>query len=156
MFFISFSRNLPLDEFFYVAKSFQILQNQYNFSMILFRIIKNWRFEKILQCLKWFCYIENLIEWQNLRKAYKKQTLKISWISKTYKITLFPKLSKFINFWNSWLLKISLRDIEYYFLSELLVQAHVYTWAMIKIDRHPVIQKQYVFRVLILPWNKHM
>ena len=26
-------------------------------------------------CLKWFCYIEKIIEWQNSRKAYKKQTL---------------------------------------------------------------------------------
>ena len=71
MFFISFSRILPLDEFFYVAKSFQILQNQYKFSIILFRIMENWRFDIILLCLKWFCYIEKLIEWQNWRKAYK-------------------------------------------------------------------------------------
>ena len=75
MFFISFSRILPLDEFFYEAKSFQILQNQYKFSMILFRIMENWRFDMNLLCLKWFCFIENLIEWQNSWKAYKKQTL---------------------------------------------------------------------------------
>ena len=31
LFFISFSRILPLDEFFYLAKSFQIVQNEYNF-----------------------------------------------------------------------------------------------------------------------------
>ena len=29
----------------------------------------------ILLYLKWFCYKEKLIEWQNSRKAYKKQTL---------------------------------------------------------------------------------
>ena len=29
----------------------------------------------ILLCLKGFFYIEKLIEWQNSRKAYKKQTL---------------------------------------------------------------------------------
>ena len=28
-----------------------------------------------MKYLKWFCYIEKLIEWQNSRKAYKKQTL---------------------------------------------------------------------------------
>ena len=51
------------------------MQNQYKFSIIVFRIMKNWRFDMILLCLKCFCYIENLIEWQNSRKAYKKQTL---------------------------------------------------------------------------------
>ena len=75
MFFISFLRILPLDEFFYEAKSFQILQNQYKFSMILFRIKENWRFDMNLLFLKWFCFIENLIKWQNSWKAYKKQTL---------------------------------------------------------------------------------
>ena len=37
--------------------------------------MENWRFDMILLCLKWFCYIEKLIEWQNSRKAYKKQAL---------------------------------------------------------------------------------
>ena len=41
LFYISFLRILPLDEFFYVANSFQILQNHYLFSIILFRIMKN-------------------------------------------------------------------------------------------------------------------
>ena len=41
LFFLKISRILPFDEFFYVAKSFQILQNQYKFSKILFRIIEN-------------------------------------------------------------------------------------------------------------------
>ena len=77
--FISFSRIRPLDEFFFVAQSFQILQNQYKFSMILFRIMENWRFDMNLLCLKWFCFIENLIEWQNSWKAYKKQTLHTLW-----------------------------------------------------------------------------
>ena len=36
--FLKFSRILPLDEFFYVAKSFQILQNQYKFSVFTPRI----------------------------------------------------------------------------------------------------------------------
>ena len=77
MFFISFLRILPLDEFFYVVKSFQILQNKNRYiTMILFRITENWRFDMLLLCLKWFCYIEKItIEWQNSRKAYKKQTL---------------------------------------------------------------------------------
>ena len=75
MFFISFSKILPLDENFFEVKLFQILQNQYKFSMILFRITENWRFDMILPFLKWFCFIENLIEWQNSQKAYKKQTL---------------------------------------------------------------------------------
>ena len=69
-------RILPLDEFFnVVVKSFQILQNQYKFSVILFWIMENWRFDIIFLCLKWFCFIEKLIEWQNSQKAYKKQTL---------------------------------------------------------------------------------
>ena len=82
MFFISFSRILPLDEFFYVAK----MQNHFKYckiskkiSMIAFRIMKNWRFDKILLCLKWFCYTDKLIEWQNWWKAYKKQTLVLTW-----------------------------------------------------------------------------
>ena len=89
MFFIRFSRILPLYEFFYVAKSFQLLQNQYKFSIILFRIMKNWRFDMILLCLKWFCYIEKLIEWQNSRKAYEKQTLvgQVIFISKLNLLT---------------------------------------------------------------------
>ena len=75
MFFISFSRILPLDEFFYVAKSYQMFQNQYKFSMIIFIITENWRIDKISLRLKLFCFIEKLIEWQNSRRAYKKQTL---------------------------------------------------------------------------------
>ena len=42
---------------------------------VIFRIMENWRIDMILLCLKWFCSIENLIEWLNSRKAYKKQTL---------------------------------------------------------------------------------
>ena len=42
---------------------------------VIFRIMENWRIDMILLCLKWFCRIENLIEWLNSRKAYKKQTL---------------------------------------------------------------------------------
>ena len=37
--------------------------------------MKNWIFDMILLCLKWFCYIEKFIEWKNFRKAYKKTTL---------------------------------------------------------------------------------
>ena len=51
------------------------MQNQDKLSMILFKMIKNWRFDMILQFLKWFCFIEILIEWHNSQKAYKKQTL---------------------------------------------------------------------------------
>ena len=71
--FISFSWILSRDEFFYVVKLFQILQNQYKFSMILFRVMEKWRFDMILLRLKWFCYIEKLIEWQFSQKAYKKK-----------------------------------------------------------------------------------
>ena len=39
--------------------------------------MKNWRFDMIFLCLKWFCFIEKLIERQNSRKAYKKQTLSL-------------------------------------------------------------------------------
>ena len=42
---------------------------------VIFRIMENWRIDMILLCLKWFCFIENIIEWLNSRKAYKKQTL---------------------------------------------------------------------------------
>ena len=55
------------------------MQNQGKFSMILFKMMKNWRFDMILLFLKWFCFIENLIEWQNSQKAYKKQTLGYAW-----------------------------------------------------------------------------
>ena len=41
-------------------------------------MMENWRFDMILLFLKWFCFIENLIEWQNSRKTYKKQTLTLS------------------------------------------------------------------------------
>ena len=43
--------------------------------MILFRMMKNWRFDMISLRLILFYYIEKLIEWQNSQKAYKKQTL---------------------------------------------------------------------------------
>ena len=38
----------------------------------------------ILLCLKRFCYIEKLIEWQNSRKAYKKQTLEKASLGAVY------------------------------------------------------------------------
>ena len=72
MFFISFSQILPLDEFFYVAKSFQILQTQYKFSMIYFRITENWRFDMILLCMKWFFYNEKLAEFARLARLFHK------------------------------------------------------------------------------------
>ena len=112
MFFISFSKILPLDENFFEVKLFQILQNQYKFSMILFRITENWRFDMILLFLKWFCFIENLIEWQNSQKAYKKQTL-----------VIFPKILRFLDCGRGtrWCLfcKFSIMSLNWIHLSEL-------------------------------------
>ena len=62
-----------------------MFQNQCNFPMNLFRITENWRIDMILLFLKWFCFIENLIEWQNSQKAYKKQTLAKNLISENAK-----------------------------------------------------------------------
>ena len=45
--------------------------------------MKNWRIDMILLFLKWIYFIENLIEWQNSKKAYKKQTLEYAEIKVT-------------------------------------------------------------------------
>ena len=55
----------------------------------------------ILLFLKWFCFIENLIEWQNSQKAYKKQTLELNiFCTYKYKIFLLKKFFKIIQ--NGW------------------------------------------------------
>ena len=48
--------------------------------------MKNWGFDMILLLLKRFCFIENLIEWQNSQKAYKKQTLEQQSYAKKYTV----------------------------------------------------------------------
>ena len=45
---------------------------------IILKIIIGRKLLLILQYLKWFCFIEKLIEWQSSQKAYKKQTLVVN------------------------------------------------------------------------------
>ena len=70
----------PLKFVIYSTTRWVFLQNHFKYFKIsthflwfFFRMRKNWRFDMILLRLKWFCYIEKLIEWQFSQKAYKKK-----------------------------------------------------------------------------------
>ena len=79
---VCFSKDFPeishTLSFFYVTKSFQtwlIWQNHIQSSIFHHSKMNHRKFVFILQCLKCFCNIEKIIDWQNSRKTYKNKTL---------------------------------------------------------------------------------